>query len=388
MQPRDEHEEHRPATALELLFDLSFVVAIAQAAAGLAHDVVADHATEGLVDYLLVFFAIWWAWMNFTWFASAYDTDDVPYRLLTMLQMSGVLVLAAGIPRAFESEDFGVVVAGYFIMRVAMVAQWLRAAGSDPYRRATALKYAAGIGVLQVLWLGRLWLPDELLLGSFVLLAVGEMVVPYVAEGRTMTPWHPHHIAERYGLLTIIVLGESVFAATVAVEKGVDSGGVGSGLLVVAVSGLVLLFGAWWVYFMEPSGDGLATRRGWSFVFGYGHYGIFAALAALGAGLEVAVEASIHHVAAPQLLVAYAVAAPVVCYLVVLLAIFAPVTGGDVLPPAYLAVAAAVVAVLPFGTALWSATVVVALVAAVVAGLVTVAVARQHRLAMGASAAS
>ncbi len=76
----------------------------------------------------MVFFAIWWAWMNFTWFASAYDVDDVPYRLLALVQMGGVLVLAAGVPSAFEHQDFFGITLGYFIMRIGLVAQWVRAA--------------------------------------------------------------------------------------------------------------------------------------------------------------------------------------------------------------------------------------------------------------------
>ena len=50
----------------------------------------------------MVFFAIWWAWMNFTWFASAYDCDDVPYRLTMFVQIAGALILAAGVPAMFE----------------------------------------------------------------------------------------------------------------------------------------------------------------------------------------------------------------------------------------------------------------------------------------------
>ena len=79
---RDATEPHRAATPLELLFDLSFVVAVAAAAAELHHGIAEDHVGVSVLRYLMVFFAIWWAWMNFTWFASAYDTDDVPYRLL------------------------------------------------------------------------------------------------------------------------------------------------------------------------------------------------------------------------------------------------------------------------------------------------------------------
>ena len=73
--------------------------------------------------------------MNFTWFASSYDTDDVPYRLLTMVQMAGVLVLAAGVPAAFEDGDFRAVSSGYLIMRIGLVAQWLRAGVEDPAGR-------------------------------------------------------------------------------------------------------------------------------------------------------------------------------------------------------------------------------------------------------------
>ena len=106
MIARAADEEHRASTPLELLFDLTFVVAVSRAAAELAHDVAAGHVGHAVVAYAMVFFGIWWAWMNFTWFASAYDTDDVGYRLLTLMQMAGVLVYAAGIHDAFADADF------------------------------------------------------------------------------------------------------------------------------------------------------------------------------------------------------------------------------------------------------------------------------------------
>jgi low temperature requirement protein LtrA len=134
-------EEHRVSTSLELLFDLTFVVAVSRAAAELSHAIAGGHPGAGLISYLMVFFAIWWAWMNFTWFASAYDVDDALYRLLTLLQMAGVLVLAAGVTAAFERVNYTTVTIGYVIMRIAMVAQWLRAAGTirsgTPPRSAT-----------------------------------------------------------------------------------------------------------------------------------------------------------------------------------------------------------------------------------------------------------
>ena len=91
------HEAHRAATPLELLFDLTFVVAFGIAADELAHYVAEDHVSAGLVGFAFATFSIIWAWINFSWFASAYDTDDWVFRLLTMVQMVGVLILALGI---------------------------------------------------------------------------------------------------------------------------------------------------------------------------------------------------------------------------------------------------------------------------------------------------
>src|SRR5207244_2183428 len=132
MAGRDPGETHRASTPLELFFDLTFVVAVSQAAAALHHGLVDGHAGGALAGFPLVFFAIWWAWMQFTWFASAYDTDDVPYRLAVLLQLTGVLVLAAGVPRALNDRDFGITTLGYVMMRLAIVGQWLRAAASHP----------------------------------------------------------------------------------------------------------------------------------------------------------------------------------------------------------------------------------------------------------------
>ncbi len=232
---RHRHEAHRAATPLELFFDLCFVVAIAQAGVQLVHSVAESHAGEGVLDYAMVFFAIWWAWMNFTWFASAYDNDDVPYRLVTLVQIAGVLVLAAGVSRAFEEHDWTAVVIGYVIMRVALSAQWLRAARcAPPPERAMALKYAGGVLVCQVGWLGLLLLPEGGRGWLFLVMVVLELSVPVLAERRHRSSWHPHHIAERYGLLTIIVLGETIAAATVAVKSGIDENDALGELLPIA----------------------------------------------------------------------------------------------------------------------------------------------------------
>ncbi|MGV9368043.1 low temperature requirement protein A [Amycolatopsis sp. NPDC003731] len=290
MRSRDRGEHHRVATPLELLFDLCFVVAVGQAAAALHHALAEGHAAHGVTSFAMVFFAIWWGWLNFSWFASAFDTDDVPYRLATLLQIAGGLTIAAGVSTAFEG-DFRVIVAGYVLMRLAMVVQWLRAARSEPECRPAALRYAAGIVVVQVLWIARLWVPGTAGAVAFVVLVLAELAVPVWAESRGGTTWHPHHIAERYGLFTLIVLGETILSATNAIKEGTAEPGHIGALVSLAAAGLVLVFSMWWLYFDRPGHARLVRRPGMftSMSWGYGHYFIFASAAAVGAGLEVAV---------------------------------------------------------------------------------------------------
>jgi low temperature requirement protein LtrA len=377
MRERSTDEAHRTSSPLELLFDLTFVVAVASITAELAHGIADGHALEALTPFLQVFFAIWWAWMNFTWFASSYDTDDVPYRLLTMVQMAGVLVLAAGVPTAFEASDYRAITYGYLLMRIGLVAQWLRAAREDAASRRTALRYVLGISMLQVGWLARLALadtgvlPEASLTPVFVVLAALELAVPRWAERVRPTNWHPHHIAERYGLFTIILLGESVFAASTGVDAVLESGaGVTGSLVTIAAAGLVLLFALWWLYFLEPAGEGLASRRQWSFVWGYGHYGLFAALAAIGAGLEVAVEHTGHHLDVSVIGVGYAVATPVCVFLFLLWGVHAPIVRRPTIPPVLILGAAGAVALVPLAAEALGLAVVVAAIAGICAVLV------------------
>jgi len=319
MGPRDRNEMDRAATPLELLFDLCFVVAVAQAADRLHHALVQGHIADGVVSYGSVFFAIWWAWMNFTWFASAYDTDDVAYRLLTLLQIGGVLLLAAGVPDGFDRQDFTIVTVGYVLMRVAMVTQWLRVAHDHPAGRTTALRYAAGIAVLQLGRIALLALPLSWRGPGFLLLAGLELAVPVWAERSTRpTAWHPDHIAERYGLFTLIVLGECVLAATTTVQAAIGTGGLSASLAVVAAGGLVLLFALWWSYFDRPAAEGLRTSPRSAFGWGYWHLLVFASLAAVGAGLQVLAETVDQHTRLSGQAAAMTLAVPVALFLVIL----------------------------------------------------------------------
>jgi low temperature requirement protein LtrA len=314
--PRDPDEHHRAATPLELLFDLVSVIAIASAAAGLHHAIAENHASQGIIIYLIAFFCIWWAWMNFTWFSSAYDNDDVVYRLLTMILMGGSLTMAAGIQILFSaSPDLTMVVLGYVVMRLAMVLLWLRAAYHDPARRRTNVAYAAGIFLVQIYWL--IFLATQLLSTGFgyalwVLGALLELAVPAIAEPLTKnTPWHRHHIMERYGLLNIIVLGETLLAGSIALRQ--LAGEFNLMLMHTALSALVIVFALWWAYFAREEHLG-SHKLSRALQWGYGHFFIFMSGAAVGAGFAVLVDIITHHSELPLIVGDYAVAIPVAIY--------------------------------------------------------------------------
>ncbi|MGH2380029.1 MAG: low temperature requirement protein A, partial [Candidatus Limnocylindria bacterium] len=313
---RDPRDQHLAETQLEQLFVLSSDVADAQASIALHHELADGHLVEGAVAYLMVFFAIWWAWINFTWFASAYDTDDVLYRLLTFVQIAGVLVIAAGVARAFEGLEYATITIGYLIMRIGLVLQWLRAAREHGQRGETAMRYAIGIGVLQVGWMARLLLPREVAVAVFPVLVALEMAVPWWAERAGSTPWHRGHIAERFGLFTIIVLGECVLAATTAIQEAITAGGLSLSLVILAVGALVLIGAMWWAYFKHNAAEDRDLDRETAFLWGYGHYVVFAAVAAVGAGLNVAADLLHEEAAIGPTTASLIVAVPVGIYLV------------------------------------------------------------------------
>lgn len=294
---RDPHEPGRSATPLELLYDLVFVVAFGQAGNQLAHGVSESHLASAIGGFLFAMVAVIWAWINFSWFSSAFDTDDWVHRLATMVQMVGATIMALGLPAVFRSLEAGdsldnkIVVAGYVVMRAAMIFQWLRAARQSPKHRATCLTYVSTIVVAQVGWILMALSPLSLVQAviAYVVLIAIEFVGPYLAETRHGgTPWHAHHIAERYGLLAIIALGEGVIGTVASLTAVVEAQGWTSDAVLVAVAGMGLTFGMWWAYFLISAGDILHARRERVYKWAYGSMIIFAAIAATGAGLHVA----------------------------------------------------------------------------------------------------
>lgn len=327
MTGRDPAERGRASSPLELLFDLTFVVAVGSAAGDFAEVLAAGHAAPAILAFALAMFAISLAWINFCWFASAFGTDDWLYRVLTMLQMIGVVIFALGLPAMFASVEAGehlelrVMVVGYIVMRVAMVLQWGRAARESPSFRRVGRANMRWTVLVQTGWVvaGFVPLPLPVVVAGCVVLAVLELLLPVFTQGDAAgTPWHPHHVAERYSLFAIITLGEGV-VGTVASSSGLLGGPGGTDwsatAIAIVVAGTGLTFGMWWVYFATPFGEVLVLRRRRGYLFGYGHIPLFAGIAGAGAGLHVAGLSLEHRAEIGATAVVASLAVPVGLYL-------------------------------------------------------------------------
>ncbi|NBE56084.1 low temperature requirement protein A [Streptomyces boluensis] len=328
MTGRDPEEHGRAATPLELLFDLTFVVAVGTAASHFAEMLAEGHAGQAVTAFVMAMFAISVAWISFTWFASAFGTDDWLDRVLTMVQMMGVVVFALGLPAFFHSVDVGdhlelrVMVIGYVVMRVAMISQWWRAAQESPTFRHVGRANIRWTVIAQIGWTVLAFVPG-LPLGvafpAFLVLGALELLLPVLTQGEAGgTPWHPHHIAERYSLFAIITLGEGV-VGTVASSGdllgGVDGMDWSIDAIAVVVAGVGLTFAMWWVYFATPFGDILIHRRKRGYLFGYGHIPLYIGIAGAGAGLHVAGLQLEHHSKLGEPAVVASLAVPVGLYL-------------------------------------------------------------------------
>jgi low temperature requirement protein LtrA len=300
MKARSTDDTHRAATELELLFDLVFVIAIALAAVGLHHAIAEEHYADGLVKFMLAFFFLWWPWMHFTWFASAFDNDDAIYRVSVMVMMFGVILIAGSLPDFFKSFDVRLMSIGYVVVRIPYIFLWFRVGKANPKYKITSQRYVWGQLLLQCFWVAIAFIIPFGGVIFFVLIAMGlitELLVPYYANKAVTMPFHRHHIMERFGLLNIIVLGEVLLSAALAIQAMNKSGHWTTELVFIAISATIVPFALWWLYFNEDENLHSDRVEETSFVFlwGYAHFFIFASAAAVGSGFAALIDASGDH---------------------------------------------------------------------------------------------
>ena len=289
-------EPGRKVTWLELFFDLAFVAAVAQVGTPLA----ADYSLAGLLRYAFLFLLIWWAWSGHTTFATRFDSDDVVQRVLTLVQIFVVAVMAVNAKDALDSRSSAGFAAAYAVMRFLLVAQYVRARSIPESRRLTT-GFAAGFGLAAICWLVSAVVPAPARFWLWAIALVIDMGTPLVTAHLTLhVPPDPAHLPERYGLFTIILLGESL----VAVMKGMESQeGWSLAAALSAFLGMAMAFLVWWWYFDGAQAAAERTirtaRDARAFVvWSYAHLPLYLGIAVAGVGIEhivkIAPEGHLH----------------------------------------------------------------------------------------------
>ena len=280
----EDAEDERHATWLELFFDLVFVVAIAQLADGLAE----DPSLRGFLIFAGLFVAVWWAWVGYTFYADRFDTDDPPHRVLMIVGMFMVAVLASVIPDTFHGEtaSFALAYAGVRVVVVLLNARaWWHLPAARPllnvYIPAFSLSIAIFLVSVAVAPPYRYWL--------WALALAIDLGTPLASGDRIrQVPIHASHIPERVGLFTIIVFGESILAVvigTTTVSWGLESGAT-------AALGFVIAAALWWIYFDYVDSSVVRRTIGAGQTYLYAHLPLLTGLAALGAGIKLAINAT------------------------------------------------------------------------------------------------
>ena len=287
LRSEDGLEEGRRVTWMELFFDLIFVAAVAQVGTHLRD----DYSPAGLLRFALLFLLIWWAWLGHTNFSTRFDTDDLVQRALTALQIFLVAVMAINSTGALDSRDSAGFAAAYSAMRFVLVAQYWRA---RPIRKARALtsRYAIGAGIAAVLWLASAVVPPAVRYWIWLLALIIDIGTPIIFTRHLVdVPHDAAHLPERYGLFSIILLGESM----VAVMTGMGSQEYWSAAAASsALLGMGLVFTIWWWYFdgaQAVAERHLRTRQDAVrfHVWSYAHLPLYLGIAVAGVGVEHAI---------------------------------------------------------------------------------------------------
>jgi low temperature requirement protein LtrA len=280
----DDAERH--VTWLELFYDLVFVVAVAQ----LAHELSGHLSVSGLLAFVTLFVPVWWAWVGATVYATRFDTDDAAHRALTLLAMLAVGALAINVRDGTGANAMGFALA-YVAVRGVLIVEYLRAGRHVPEAAPLTTRYAIGFATAAALWLLSALVPPPARFLLWALALAVDLGVPATA-GRLLARIPPSgaHLPERFGLFTIIVLGEAV----VAVVGGVADQDWRLASAVTAGLGLTLAFGLWWTYFGVFAGSAVRRavregRVGLYLAWVYLHLPLVIGLAAMGVGVERAV---------------------------------------------------------------------------------------------------
>ena len=284
----DGNAAERHASWLELFFDLVFVFAVSKVAAVLAN----DSSIYGFLKYLVLFVPVWWSWVGYTFYADRFESDETEYRVLTFAAMLAVAAFSISVGGAFSLSGDAEFIATYAAVRLILITQYARTAYYVPVGRRLAMQYVGGFGVAVLIFLLSLLVEPPTryyVWGAAMLL---ELYTPFIDSRLTrVIPFDHSHIPERFGLFTIIVLGEAVIATANGASDVPWTFSTG----VTAALGFAMAACIWWINFDFVEDDAIKSPSLLSrFIFIVSHYFIVASIVVVGIGVEHAIKDAIN----------------------------------------------------------------------------------------------
>lgn len=270
----------RKVTWLELFYDLVYVATLIQLGDLLSENV----SVAGFLEFALLFIPIWWSWTGITFWNNRFVADDVLHRVLIFVQIFFIAMLGISVKGATGSLAVQFTLS-YVGVRLVLVALYWRASRTAPQARAFAGRYAIGFLIAALVWLSAVFVPAEVRPWVWLLGMAVDFAVPLSKRSRELgraLPIDVPHLSERYGIFTIIVLGESF----VKVISGLGGTALALDLLPVGVSILVISASLWWLYFDDVAGSLVKPSGRSAYTWIYSHLPIAIGLTAFGVGAK------------------------------------------------------------------------------------------------------
>jgi low temperature requirement protein LtrA len=270
----------RQTSWLELFFDLVFVVVIAE----LSHHLAADISLKGILGFGLLFLPVWWIWVGGVSYAERFENDSAGYRVVVFLQMLPVACLAFFAQGSLEDASVGFALS-FVAAKCLLTVLWAQAGYHNTAFRPVATRSIIVLSAGSACFLASIFIP---LPGRFAFWVAGILVdlsAPCwtVKHRKALPPVSSAKVSERFGLFTIIVLGEAI----IAVIRGVsESQNIDLGTVVVAVLGMALAFSMWWVYFDFVAHREPKPSLGWESAWVYLHAPLLMGIAMIAAGIQ------------------------------------------------------------------------------------------------------
>jgi low temperature requirement protein LtrA len=270
------HGDEQKVGWLELFYDLVYVATII----ALGNKLSEDNSTHGVLVFAALFVPIWWSWTGMAFYMTRFNLDDVGHRLLVFAQMFAISVLAINVSDGLgkTSQEFAL---GYVGARAVLILMYVRAGQQRPHAQVLTARYVRGFSLAALFWLTSAFVPAP---ARFVLWAFGLVVdfgtplLPSTRRLQAEIPPDTHHLPERFGLFTIIVLGEAfIKVITSASGHGLELSNVLYGVLA-----LIIAASLWWMYFDNVKGSVVRRTRVAGQVWVYTHLPLLASITAYG----------------------------------------------------------------------------------------------------------